>query len=139
MTTRLKVITEAKSWIGTPYHQQASVKGAGVDCAYLLMCVYHEVGLTEMPDVGNYASDWHLHRSEEQYLSWVQKYAKRTENPQTGDIALFKFGRCVSHGAIVLTQDTVIHSYIGLGCVISSLTDNELSGRLDSFWTLWDK
>ena len=37
---RAAVVAEARSWIGTPYHHAADVKGHGVDCAMLLIRVY---------------------------------------------------------------------------------------------------
>ena len=33
---REAVVTEAKTWIGTPFHHAARIKGAGVDCLMLL-------------------------------------------------------------------------------------------------------
>lgn len=34
------IIAAARSWIGTPYHHQASVKGVGCDCLGLLRGIY---------------------------------------------------------------------------------------------------
>ncbi len=135
--TREDVVAEARSWLGTPYHHQAQVKGAGVDCGQLLLAVYAAVGVIPETDVGNYAHDWHIHRSEEQYLSWVAKFAHQVETPKPGDIALFKFGRCVSHGAIVIKWPLVAHAYIRQGCVLTLATGNELRDRLHSFWSVW--
>ncbi|MDO6044547.1 hypothetical protein Q4P48_08410 [Neisseria gonorrhoeae] len=42
---RARIVEEARSWLGTPYHHHAMVKGAGVDCAMLLVAVYGAVGL----------------------------------------------------------------------------------------------
>lgn len=136
MTVREQIIAEAKTWLGTPYHHMAQVKGAGVDCAQILLAVYHAVGLIPKIDVGYYPQDWHFHRDEERYLGWIEQYAKRVDRPQMGDIALFKFGRCVSHGAIMLNENNVIHSYFRQGCVYANLNDTELKGRVDSYWSL---
>lgn len=138
MTTREVVVAEAKTWLGTPYHHQGKVKGAGVDCGQLLIEVYHNVGMTPAIDTGHYPSDWHFHRSEEQYLGWVQQHATPTDTPKAGDIALFKFGRCISHGAIVVEWPLMIHSHLGRGCVYVNATDAELNGRLAGFYTLFE-
>lgn len=45
MTTRARVLECARSWIGTPWAHQASVKGCGVDCAQLVAAVGKEAGL----------------------------------------------------------------------------------------------
>lgn len=135
---RDEVIAEAITWLGTPYHHQGTVKGAGVDCGQLLIEVFHAVGLVDKHDAGYYPSDWHFHRSEERYLMAVQKYAKPTETPQKGDIALFKFGRCISHGAIIVEWPLMIHSHLGRGTVYVNANDAELAGRLAGFYTVFE-
>ena len=65
---REKVVAEAKSWIGTPYHNCADVKGVGCDCGMLLVRVFVDLGIVEPFDPRPYAHDWHLHRGEERYL-----------------------------------------------------------------------
>jgi cell wall-associated NlpC family hydrolase len=42
---RATVVAEARSWIRTPYHNCADVKGAGVDCGMLLVRVFVDTGL----------------------------------------------------------------------------------------------
>jgi len=134
--TRELIITEAKTWLGTPYHNQASIKGVGVDCAWLLMCVYSNVGIINKEDLGSYASDWHLHRSDENYLNFVRARAKQVDVPDVGDIALFRFGRCVSHGGIMINDDTLIHAVTRVGCIQTKLDDAMLNNRLHSYWSL---
>jgi NlpC/P60 family putative phage cell wall peptidase len=113
---RHRIVAEARSWCGTPYHHQGQVKGVGVDCAMLLVEVFHQVGLIPKIDTRPYPPDWHMHRSEERYLAWVEKYAKPVEDPQPGDIVVYKFGRCMSHGGIVSDWPKIIHSYFRQGC-----------------------
>ena len=45
MTTALDIVTEARTWLGTPFHHQGRVKGVGVDCAGLVICTAKELGL----------------------------------------------------------------------------------------------
>ena len=71
---REKVIQEARTWLSTPYHHHAAIKGVGVDCAQILIEVYAAAGVVEKVDVGDYPHDWHMHRSEEKYLWWIKKY-----------------------------------------------------------------
>ena len=136
---RIEVIKEAETWLRTKYHHEAFVKGAGVDCAFLLICVYHKAIPSIIPwiDPRPYAMDWHLHQSEEKYLGWIKKYCKQVSNPQPGDIALFRFGRCVSHGAIVKEWPLVIHAIMPRAVEYSDASNGELKGRLHSFWTPW--
>jgi NlpC/P60 family putative phage cell wall peptidase len=43
LTTAQRVVSIANTWIGTPYHHQASVKGVGCDCLGLVRGVYAEL------------------------------------------------------------------------------------------------
>ena len=129
-----RVVEEAKSWLGTPFHHHAMVKGAGVDCAHFLIGVFSNAKMAPVVQTEDYPPDWHFHRDEERLLGYVKRYADQVEESRPGDIALFKFGRCVSHAAIVLGWPVVIHSYYGQGVVITDATGNELGGRLHSFW-----
>ena len=118
--SRQRVIAEARTWIGTPYHHAADVKGIGVDCGMLLIRVFADCGLIDFFDPRPYAQDWHLHRAEEMYKTFVGERALPVANPLPGDIILFKFGRCVSHGGIVTRIDplTIIHAFHPAGVVL---------------------
>lgn len=116
---RAAVVAEARSWLGTPYHHEARVKGAGVDCAQLLVGVFSAVELIAPPEIEHYPPDWHLHRAGERYLGIVLDHAREIAGqPLPGDIALWRFGRCFSHGAVVVDWPLVIHAYLGRPCVL---------------------
>lgn len=135
MVSREAVLAEALAWELTPFHHAARVRGAGVDCANLLVGVYHNVGLVPDLDLGHYPRDWHLHRSAERFLGWLERYGERVEAAEPGDVAAFRFGRCVSHGAIVLAWPRVLHAWSRAGAVIQADAGKEpLAGRLNSFW-----
>lgn len=136
MDLRKRIVEEAYSWLGTPYHHQAMVKGAGVDCAMILVAIYREAGLLPADfDPRPYPQDWHLHRDEERYLGWVLKVCHETGAPQPGDVVVWKFGRTFSHGAVYVGDNKIIHSYIGRGVVLDELDQAELSGRPMKFFT----
>lgn len=115
------VIKIAKEYLRTPYHHYGTVKGAGVDCLTLIIGIFKEAGLLRDVIVPKYSHEWHLHHSEEKYLNGLLKYSQEVEKPQPGDIALWKFGRCYSHGAIVIEWPIIIHAYIGKGCVLEDV------------------
>lgn len=130
------IILEALTWLDTPYHHQGRVKGVGVDCAMILCEVFETVGMVPHIDPRPYPPDWHMHRSEERYLRWVEDYADRVTDPQPGDVALYQFGRTISHGAIVVNWPTVIHAYRGEGVVLADGEQGTLAGRLAGFWRI---
>lgn len=136
---RAAVEAEARSWLGTPYHNHARLKGVGVDCAQILCAVYEATGSIGHTNPGWYAPDWHMHRGEEVYQEWIDRYCLRlpgSVKPLPGDIALFRFGRTYSHSAIVVSDDELVHAYIGRGVVLSRLDEEPLAGRPHIFWTL---
>lgn len=134
---REQVVAEALTWLKTPYHHQAHIKGVGVDCAQLLIEVYADAGVIERFDPRPYPPDWMLHRSEERYLGWVTKYAREVTAPLPGDMAVFRFGRCVSHAGIVTAWPTIVHAYIGLGCLLEDVLAGPLAARLAGFYSVW--
>jgi len=131
---RERVVAEARSWIKTPYHHLADVKGVGVDCAMLTWRVFSDLGYIDVPDPRPYPPHWHLHRSEEKYLLNFETWAFPVDEPQPGDIALFRFGRTVSHSGIVTSPTTMVHSYLGLGCWEDDLRSHQ--ARFHSYWSI---
>lgn len=139
MTTRAAVVAEGLSWLGTPYHHCADVRGAGVDCAMLLVRVYQACGLTPMDfDPRPYSPQWHLHRSDELYLQWLAAAkAVPTDKPQAGDVAIWKIGRTYSHAAILISDTDVVHARQDARCVtINKLTDAPMFGRPVKFFSI---
>ncbi len=117
---RAAVVTEARSWLGTPYHHAADVRGHGVDCAMILVRVYCDLEFVESFDPRPYTRDWMLHRDEERYLGFLLDRARAVEEPRLGDIILFRVGRCYAHGGIVTRPDplTIIHAFAPARAVI---------------------
>lgn len=125
---RNRVVKEAIEWIGTPFHHEARVKGAGVDCLQILAAVYHAAGIVSHIDVPHYPMDWMIHRDEERYLNGVKLYADEVPGPPErmplpGDIVIMKLGRTFSHGAIVIEWPRLIHAYYSAGQVIYGSAD----------------
>lgn len=135
---RAAIVAEARSWLRTPYHHAARVKGAGVDCAQILVEVYSAAGVIERFDPGFYPSDWMLHRDEERYLETVRRFAHPVATPLPGDVAVYRFGRCVSHGAIVIEWPIIIHAYAKERnvCLGDGLA-GDLGGRLAGFYSVF--
>ncbi|MDO5058590.1 MAG: NlpC/P60 family protein [Neisseria sp.] len=136
MNIREQIVAEAESWLGTPYHHAAEVKGAGTDCGMLLVAVYRTCGVIPAIDPRPYPQDWHLHRSEERYLGWVRRFGRETDSPQAGDVAVYRFGRTFSHGGILTGTGELIHAYVGRGVVRDELDTAELAGRDVRFFSL---
>lgn len=137
-TERLRraVVAEAREWIGTAFHHEARIKGAGVDCLMMLAEVYERAEVVGHIAVPHYPADWHMHREAERYMEGLLTYAREIPAPPLpGDIALFKFGRVFSHGAIVVEWPRLIHAYWAIGVVWGDATLHPLKGREVRFFT----
>lgn len=135
MVSREAVVAEALTWEGTPYHHRARVRGAGVDCANLLAAVYRDCGLIPDLDLGYYPRDWHQHRCDEQFLKWLRRFADPVAAALPADVLVFRFGRCISHGGILLDAARILHAWSKAGKVTQGDVDRKpLAGRLHSIW-----
>lgn len=136
---RQRVLDVARTWLHTPWHHKARVRGVGVDCAQLLIAVYAEAGLFAEFDPGDYAIDRMLHSSEEVFQSWCECFGRPTANPQPGDVVLWRFGRSYSHGGIVVDWPrSVIHAFRPFGEVCETPPDaSRLAGKETIFYTFW--
>jgi cell wall-associated NlpC family hydrolase len=125
---RQEVLREAISWLGTPYHHAARVKGEGIDCAWFLADVFANTGLIPRQASEYYPPDWHIHQTEERYLNRVLQFADLISTqeeidawraggdlpraPLPADVVMFDFGKCRAHGAIVFTWPQLVHAQI---------------------------
>lgn len=142
---RAAVDRVAREWLGTPYHGSACVKGAGVDCAQLLRAVFFEAGIIEDVMIHGYSEQHFLHSDKEEYLGYVTRYAHEIafEQVKTGDVALYKVGKCFSHGAIVVAPGWphIIHAHyhsrmvrLGKGYAVHLGTKKPPEVKFFSFW-----
>jgi hypothetical protein len=140
---RAAVVAEARSWIGTPYHNCADIKGVGVDCGMLLVRVFVDSGLCAPFDPRPYPVDWHLHRSEERYLGFVFDRGREVTSAQLGDVLVLRYGRCYSHGGIVTAVSplALVHAYYPARQVVEEeVARNAVladAARQPRFFSLW--
>lgn len=116
MTKREVVTAEARTWIMTPFHHEARVKGpqGGVDCGMLLIEIFRNAGLGVPDSVPHYSHDFMMHRGEEWYVETILRFCEElTEDAEIlpADVVVWKHGRTFSHGAIVLAWPEVLHAY----------------------------
>lgn len=140
---RAAVVAEARRWLGTPYHHAADIPRVGVDCAMLLVRIFVDLGLVEPFDPRPYTRDWFLHRDEERYMGHLLARARAVEQPDPGDVVLFRIGRCFAHGGIVTVAAplTIIHAFAPARRVIEDdLTRSpELSLKVARSFSYWPR
>ena len=134
------IVSEAKTWLRTPWHHRGCVKGAGVDCVFLLVGVYNAVGIADIKDadIPYYPADIMMNRNSETVLEEVMRRAYEVDAPDVGDIAVWKFGRIYSHAAIVTAWPEIIHAHRRDGMVVmDSGCNGELINREVKFFSFW--
>jgi cell wall-associated NlpC family hydrolase len=152
---RAAFVAEAMEWLGTPFRDQADIKGGGVDCAMLLVRAAVDTGLVPPFDPRPYPPQWHLHRDEERFLSIVSQLGVEKPNPaglpaealaKGSDVIVYRVGRCFSHGGVIIEGDRVLHAYYATrSVVISNLGETELAFLPDGkprpfkLFDLWSK
>jgi cell wall-associated NlpC family hydrolase len=117
---RAVVVRECYQWLGTPYRPEAMGKGLGCDSATLILGVMQAVGLARGERLELYSADAWQHWSEERYLFWLLRHARRTAEgiatpglvAEPGDIVLTcaKRSRHYNHAGIVIAWPKVIHA-----------------------------
>ncbi len=132
---RAHVVREAESWLGTPYHAGARVRGVGVDCAQLLIAVFHGAGVLPALDPAPYPADWYLHRDLERLLLHLAPWATPTRDPEPGDIVTYRFGRAVAHAGILVAPGAIIHAAHQIG-VVRDVVDFAGAERFAGAWTV---
>ena len=120
------VVAVARSWLGTPYHDQASLRGVGCDCLGLARGVWREVVGTEPFPIPPYSRDWGETGPYEVLAEGARRMMEKVALADLGPGALVLFRMApraiAKHVGILTTADSFIHSYERLGVVEERLT-----------------
>lgn len=118
MITRNQIISQARTWIGTPFHHQNKLKNVGCDCVGLIIEVANELNIGDftglLPVSYNFFQDRHY------LLDCLDNYFAQCER-QYGSIALIGSGDLGWHIGFVGRQEnnfTLIHSCMKKGMVV---------------------
>lgn len=112
-----RIVAEARSWIGTPYRHQASLKHVGCDCLGLVLGVWKALygALPEQPPP--YTPDWAEAGASEPLIEAALRHlAPRTGAAiAPGEILIFRWRAHVAakHLAIATTPDRMVHAHDG--------------------------
>lgn len=107
---RQAVVTEAETWLGTPYKYAGAEKGKGADCSGLVMRVYLDLFDMKLPRNSAKQAEYCIPLKAEDVLA--------------GDLVFFATGKDpnqVSHVGIMLDDVNFIHASSSKGVVISKV------------------
>ena len=120
-----RVIEETRSWIGTPYRHQASLKSVGCDCLGLVRGVWRALYGEEPEALKPYSPDWAESGKEDALFIAARRHF--IEKPKTemsaGDMILFRWKptQAAKHLGILVSEQAFVHAYEGHAVMISAL------------------
>ncbi len=146
---RAALVIEAHSWLGTPFSENAAVKGrdGGVSCArYLAAChvaagAIAAVTLPVLPV--EQVRHWHEHHSESMILDWlalpeVRGRVRRVDDgeaPMVGDLVVMRV-QLTEHHVGLWCGHEILHVAISAGVVSHSTRDPELMRLVRCFYRI---
>ena len=124
------VVAIARTWLGTPYVHQASMRGAGTDCLGLVRGIWRELYNSEPEAVPAYSRDWAEPQGQEVLAEAAGRHlisVARERVHWPGELVLFRMRDTgiAKHLGIVGqggSHPTFIHAYSGHGVVETSLS-----------------
>jgi NlpC/P60 family putative phage cell wall peptidase len=112
-----KIVAAARSWVGTPYRHQASVKGAGADCLGVVRGVWRDLVGPEPQNLPPYARSWAEDGAGELMLAAAGRWLVPAPGREisAGDVLLFRVSRgtVARHCGIATGPRSMVHAYDG--------------------------
>jgi len=136
--TQQLIVAQARTWIGTPFHHQARLKGKGCDCLGLIVGVVDELGLKDRNGVRLAAYDEVTYSKEPDGAYLAQKLTGLLKEVPVaeacaGDFGLFKVRENPQHLAIFSDYEGalgMIHCYAQARRVVEHRLDDDWKSRL---------
>jgi len=123
-----KIVDTARGYLGTPFKHQGRLKGVGVDCIGLVMCVARDMGIShyENTKYGRIPQRDMLLKEAKKHMTLIDK-----SDLQPGDVLLFQFiPNTPQHFAIYAGDSYIIHSYEQFEKVIEHRMDGAWERRI---------
>lgn len=102
---RRRIVSAARTWLGTPYQHQASRRGVGCDCLGLVRGVWREVVGPEPEPIPAYRPDWAETGGAETLLDAARRWMTEIDpaDARPGEVLLFRMSpdACVKHCAVL--------------------------------------
>ncbi len=114
MPSRDDVVAQARLYLGTPFKHQGRLRGVGIDCAGLVICVAHDLDISTF----DYTAYGRIPVSATLETLCAENMDVITiEEATVGDVLLFAFRKDPQHLGIY-TGENLIHAYSGVKQVV---------------------
>ena len=132
-----RIITQARTWLGTPYHHQARLKGVGCDCLGLVVGVADELGLEHASGARLSSfdqTDYSRQPDGARLTAMLQSvlYEIPKEDAAPGDLVLFSIEGNPQHVGLLTDYEGlgVIHCYAPSRKVVEHRLDKKWQQRI---------
>lgn len=109
-----EVVAAARRYLGTPYHHQAALRGAGCDCLGLIRGVWCDLYGSEPEAPPPYTPDWGETGDAEPMLDAARRHLVERDVAAAGpgDVVLFRLrpGAIAKHAAILTGGGRMVHA-----------------------------
>lgn len=117
LVDRPSIVSAARAYLDTPYLHQGRMKGCGVDCAGLLMCVAYDLKIRDVR-----VSDYGRQPDSARARSIIEQHMERVRfaDIAPGDVLSFAIANDVQHYGILteINPHRFIHAYQTVGKVV---------------------
>ena len=132
--TRMDAVAEARSWLGTHFQHQASLKGVGCDCIGLIKGVGLALGLVDYDETSDMARPYLNYRLMPDSVKMRQGLATflvpiTIADAREADIYFLAWTKEPQHVALI-SDSGIIHSYSGVGKVVEHSLDKAWRDRI---------
>jgi hypothetical protein len=144
MANRKQLITEARTWLGTPFAHQGRIKGQASDCVGMGLCVAQIFGLQDKLGRPLDAKSGGLDYSAQPMSDLVLEGCKERlheispADMREGDVLCLRSGAAACHTALVtrMYEGTpneclgIIHAYSPAGRVVETVLNDRIRDRI---------
>lgn len=141
---RRRVVDCAQSWLGTPFHINAAIKGVGVDCMRLIWQSFLEAGVIADPGADPWPQhdvQWSVNCHDDVLVGYVSRYASEIDRavPLPADILLIRRPEdfVCSHAGLVTNWPRVIHVFERVAESNSLAILRRWPGTIFRFFSVW--
>ena len=112
-----RIVEIARSWIGTPYHNLASVKGVGCDCVGLVRGIWRELYGFEPPGLPFYSANWRARSGNEGLIDAAALHLDRQPDAdrRAGLVLVFRIRPQLAarHCGVMTSTSRMVHAHSG--------------------------
>lgn len=115
--SRAEIVAEARRWLATPYHHQASCCHVGADCLGLVRGVWRAFHGADAEPAPAYSRDWAEATAEETLIAAARRHLIEIAPAKAsmGDVVVFRYRSTsiAKHVGILTSAAAMIHAVDG--------------------------